>query len=205
MADCSFNAATTTLYPDIEDEWWWTRALHTLSHYRKCFAPIFLKPLLPTCHYQSRAMRQQQGMSQSTGYNFPQKQKVKLALGSTHRECYLPGIVVVILCPVWQCINEQHANTFCRNICNRHIFRLPSKSEKKGKENVFDLPLSPLEGVRNISCRCTRFVSLFCVPLCVFLSFKLLLVCRTKHKFSWVVPKDEEIIQRDVWQMDNEF
>lgn len=79
-------------------------------------------------------MQQQKGMSQSTGYKFPQKQKVKLALRSTHRECYLLGIVVVILCPVWQCINEQHANTFCWNICDRHIFRLPSKSEKRKRK-----------------------------------------------------------------------
>ncbi|CAM4632447.1 unnamed protein product [Leuciscus chuanchicus] len=42
---------------------------------RKSFAPIFPKPLLPTCHYQSWAMQQQKGMSQSTGYKFPQKQK----------------------------------------------------------------------------------------------------------------------------------
>lgn len=79
-------------------------------------------------------MQQQKGMSQSTGYKFPQKQKVKLALRSTHRECYLLGIVVVILCPVWQCINEQHANTFCWNICDRHIFRLSSKSEKRKRK-----------------------------------------------------------------------
>jgi len=113
-------------------------------------------------------MQQQKGMSQSTGYKFPQKQKVKLALRSTHRECYLLGIVVVILCPVWQCINEQHANTFCWNICDRHIFRLPSKSGKKGKENVLDLLLFAFEDVQNIILAYTAVYPPSLWPLCPF-------------------------------------
>ena len=73
------------------------------------------------------------------GISSPQKQKVELARCSAHRECYLLVIVVVILCPVWRCINRQHANTFCWNICDRHIFRLPSKIEKR---NLLPLSLS---------------------------------------------------------------
>lgn len=80
------------------------------------------------------------------GTGFSHNQKVKLALGSTHTECYLLVIVVVILCPVWQCINEQHANTFCWNICDRHIFRLSSKEEKKKKteRNVLSPACTPV-------------------------------------------------------------
>lgn len=58
----------------------------------------------------------------------------KLARQRARRECYLLVIVVVILCPVWQHINEQHANTFCPNICDRHIFRPPSRKWKKEKK-----------------------------------------------------------------------
>lgn len=134
-------------------------------------------------------MRQQQGMSQSTGYNFPQKQKVKLALGSTHRECYLPGIVVVILCPVWQCINEQHANTFCRNICDRHIFRLPSKSEKREKK-MFSISRFLHLKVCGIS-----LADVLVLSLSFASRFSCLLKCffvrRTQRNFLCVAPKDE--------------
>lgn len=75
------------------------------------------------------ASQELQGTSQSTGVHVPSKnRRQKLARRCAHGECYLLVIVVVILCPVWQCINEQHANTFCPNICDRHIFRLPSKN-----------------------------------------------------------------------------
>ncbi len=116
---------------------------------------------------------------------FPQKQKVKLALRSTHWECYLLGIVVVILCPVWQCINEQHANTFCWNICDRHIFRLPSKSEKKEKK-MFSICCFPLLKVCKISLSqmCLFFLSLWPhFPLSLLLNHHSLAVHNTKsHK-----------------------
>lgn len=72
--------------------------------------------------------------SQSTGVRAPSaNRRQELARCCAHGECYLLVIVVVILCPVWQRINEQHANTFCPNICDRHIFRPASKNwgEKK--------------------------------------------------------------------------
>lgn len=66
--------------------------------------------------------------SQSTGVRAPSaNRRQELARCCAHGECYLLVIVVVILCPVWQRINEQHANTFCPNICDRHIFRPASK------------------------------------------------------------------------------
>lgn len=66
--------------------------------------------------------------SQSTGGRAPSaNRRRELARCCAHEECYLLVIVVVILCPVWQRINEQHANTFCPNICDRHIFRPASK------------------------------------------------------------------------------
>lgn len=86
-------------------------------------------------HYQRR--RGQPGgfkvTSQSTGVRAPSvNRRQELARCGAHGECYLLVIVVVILCPVWQRINEQHANTFCPNICDRHIFRPASK--KLGKK-----------------------------------------------------------------------
>lgn len=81
-----------------------------------------------------------QGKSQSAGAHVPAKnRRQKLARCCAHGECYLLVIVVVILCPVWQCINEQHANTFCPNICDRHIFRQPSKKTKKARRNKLSL------------------------------------------------------------------
>lgn len=66
--------------------------------------------------------------SQSTGVRARSaNRRQELARCCAHGECYLLVIVVVILCPVWQRINEQHANTFCPNICDRHIFRPASK------------------------------------------------------------------------------
>lgn len=92
-------------------------------------------------HYQRR--RGQPGgfkvTSQSTGVRAPSvNRRQELARCGAHRECYLLVIVVVILCPVWQRINEQHANTFCPNICDRHIFRPASKKLGKKREKKME-------------------------------------------------------------------
>lgn len=91
----------------------------------------------PLQHHYQRWRGQSGGFkvtSQSTGVRAPSvNRRQELARCCAHGECYLLVIVVVILCPVWQCINEQHANTFCPNICDRHIFRPASK--KLGKKD----------------------------------------------------------------------
>lgn len=120
-------------------------------------------------HYQRR--RGQPGgfkvTSQSTGVRTPSvNRRQELARCGAHGECYLLVIAVVILCPVWQRINEQHANTFCPNICDRHIFRPASKKPKKKKKKK----KMEAQEVKSLKLLDIFFLLLAYSFICIFLS-----------------------------------
>lgn len=72
-------------------------------------------------YYHSMTMQFHQGTSQSMGYESHTTDGDFGGAVCTLRVLLTGYIAVATLSPVWRGINEWHASTFCRNICDREI------------------------------------------------------------------------------------